>query len=193
MASSSIGAAPKQLSSRWSAAPGKYRHPGSACLERLGAPRRDPHSATQGGLLGPNRLDVFGIGIDSALYHMAWNGSSWSGWNRLGGSLVAPVKAVSWGPNRLDVLGIGTDRALFHMAWNGSSWSGWQRRGGTLIQPPVSAVSWAVNRLDVFGVGTASALNRMRLTAGQPGPAGTRRRRLARSAFTLCLDRHGRQ
>ena len=93
---------------------------------------------------------------------MAWNGSSWSGWNRLGGVLIAAVEAVSWGPNRLDVFGIGTDSALYHMAWNGSTWSGWQRRGGILIQPPVSAVSWGPNRLDVFGVGTDSALYRMR-------------------------------
>jgi hypothetical protein len=110
---------------------------------------------------GPNRLDVFGIGTDSALYHLAWNGSSWTGWNRLGGILIAPVEAVSRQPNRLDVFGIGTDSAMYHMAWNGSSWSGWQRRGGILIQPPVSAVSWAANRLDVFGIGTDSALYHM--------------------------------
>ncbi len=109
---------------------------------------------------GPNRLDIFGIGTDSALYHMAWNGSSWSGWNRLGGILIQEVDAVAWGPNRLDVFGIGTDSALYHMAWNGSSWSGWNRRGGILIDR-VSAVSYAANRLDVFGLGTDSALYEM--------------------------------
>ena len=65
---------------------------------------------------GPNRLDVFGIGTDSALYHMAWNGSSWSGWNRRGGILIqTPVSAVCWAANRLDVFGIGTDSALYRM------------------------------------------------------------------------------
>ena len=26
---------------------------------------------------GPNRLDVFVVGTDSALYHKWWNGSAW--------------------------------------------------------------------------------------------------------------------
>jgi hypothetical protein len=38
---------------------------------------------------GPNRIDVFGVGTDNALFHMAWDGLGWSGWERLGGRLVA--------------------------------------------------------------------------------------------------------
>jgi hypothetical protein len=37
---------------------------------------------------GPNRIDVFAIGTDNALYHMAWDGSRWSDWEKRGGTLV---------------------------------------------------------------------------------------------------------
>jgi hypothetical protein len=47
---------------------------------------------------------------------MAWNGSSWSGWQRRGGTLIQPpVSAVSWAVNRLDVFGVGTASALNRM------------------------------------------------------------------------------
>ena len=38
---------------------------------------------------GANRLDIFGLGADSAMYHKAWTGSAWlpsdTGWEELGG------------------------------------------------------------------------------------------------------------
>ena len=107
-----------------------------------------------------NRLDLFGIGTDNALYHMAWDGSNWSAWEKRGGTLLGPPKVVSWGPNRLDVFGIGTDNALYHMAWDGSNWSAWEKRGGVLIHP-VDAVCWGPNRIDIFGIGTDNALYHM--------------------------------
>src|SRR5262249_51703383 len=64
---------------------------------------------------GPNRLDVFALGLDGAVYHKAWNGSVWqpspSGWESLGGGFISPPRVVSWGANRLDVFGIGLDGA----------------------------------------------------------------------------------
>ena len=41
---------------------------------------------------GPNRLDVFVVGTDSALYHKWWDGSAWgpslTGYERLGGVIT---------------------------------------------------------------------------------------------------------
>jgi hypothetical protein len=41
---------------------------------------------------GPNRLDVFVIGTDSALYHKWWDGSRWhpsvTGWEPMGGIII---------------------------------------------------------------------------------------------------------
>lgn len=34
---------------------------------------------------GLNRLDVFGVGTDNAVYHMAWTGAAWQAkWESLG-------------------------------------------------------------------------------------------------------------
>jgi len=106
---------------------------------------------------GPNRLDIFAIGTDQALYHRWWDGSAWHGWESLGGVLTCTPSVVCWGPNRIDIFANGTDNALYHKWWNGSSWGGWESLGGVLTSAP-SAVSWAPNRLDIFAVGTDSAL-----------------------------------
>ena len=66
---------------------------------------------------GPNRLDMFVIGTDGALYHKWWNGSAWgpslTGLGAHGWCLhESSREVVAWGPNRLDVFVIGTDARL---------------------------------------------------------------------------------
>ncbi len=42
-----------------------------------------------------NRLDVFALGTDSAVWHRWWDGSGWRGWDSLGGiGQVRPVGGV---------------------------------------------------------------------------------------------------
>jgi hypothetical protein len=106
---------------------------------------------------GPNRLDIFALGQDHAVWHKWWNGSSWGGWESLGGWLFSEVSAVAWASNRLDLFAIGRDNAVWHKWWNGSSWGGWESLGGSLFSP-VSVVAWASNRLDIFAIGGDSAV-----------------------------------
>ena len=114
---------------------------------------------------GQNRLDLFGIGTDGAMYHKAWNGSAWSpsplNWERLGGVFTSEPAVVSWGQDRLDIFALGTDGAMYHKAWNGSAWSpstlGWEALGGLFTSPPAVA-SWGQDRLDIFGLGTDGAM-----------------------------------
>jgi len=114
---------------------------------------------------GPNRLDAFVIGTDSALYHKWWNGSAWgpsvAGYESMGGTITGSPEVVSWGPNRLDVFVLGTNASLYHKYWNGSAWgpsvTGYENMGGTIIGQP-KAVAWGPNRLDVFVIGTDSKL-----------------------------------
>jgi hypothetical protein len=114
---------------------------------------------------GPNRIDAFVVGTDSALYHKWWNGSAWgpslTGYENMGGTLSSAPEVVSWGPNRLDVFVLGMNSGLYHKWWNGSAWgpslTGYENMGGTIVGQP-KAVSWGANRLDVFVVGTDSAL-----------------------------------
>jgi hypothetical protein len=106
---------------------------------------------------GPDRLDIFAVGTDQALYHRWWDGANWGGWESLGGILSSPPSVVCWGPNRIDIFANGTDNAVYHRWWDGANWGGWESLGGIVVSPP-SAVSWAPNRLDVFALGTDSAL-----------------------------------
>ena len=106
---------------------------------------------------GANRLDIFVVGTDQALWHRWWNGSAWGGWESLGGFLTSKPSVVAWGPNRLDVFARGGDKALWHKYWNGSAWSAWESLGGILESEPV-AVSWGANRIDVFVIGADQAM-----------------------------------
>ena len=106
---------------------------------------------------GAGRLDMFVRGQDNALWHRAWDGSAWTGWVSLGGTLTSAPAAVSWGPGRIDVFARGPDDALWHIAWTGATWSGWQSQGGLLDSTPAVA-SWGLDRLDVFARGSDLAL-----------------------------------
>jgi hypothetical protein len=92
-----------------------------------------------------NRLDIFGLGTDSQMYHKACKsfsrhssqapllltststpgtGSAWSpsqtDWEALGGTFNSPPSVVSWGNNRLDIFGLGTDNQMYHKACKSS-------------------------------------------------------------------------
>jgi spore germination protein YaaH len=101
-----------------------------------------------------NRMDVFGRGMDGQLWHSWWDGTGWSGWEPLGGQLMAGTGpgAVSWGNNRLDLFVQGLDAQIWHNWWDGRSWGGWKPLGGRFTSGP-DAASWSANHLDVFGRG----------------------------------------
>ncbi len=142
----------------------------NACLEgprrsfltnQVTAPRASGHVAAW----GPNRLDVFVLGTDSATYHKWWDGANWGpsmvDYEYMGGVCMSPPEVVAWGPNRLDVFVLGTDRALYHKWWDGANWgpslTDWEYMGGICTSPP-KVVAWGPNRLDVFVLGTDRAL-----------------------------------
>ena len=91
---------------------------------------------------GENRIDVFGLGTDFAVYHKAWGGSAWlpTNWEPQGGVFNSVPMAVSWGENRIDVFGLGTDNSMYHKAWDGSAWlpAGWEPQGGVFNMPRLS-------------------------------------------------------
>jgi len=98
---------------------------------------------------GTGRLDVFVRGTNSALYHKAYDGAAFGGWEGLGGLILGNPGAVSWGNRRLDVFVRGTNSLLYHKSYNGSAWSSWHNLGVSIAGDP-AAVSWAPGRLDVF-------------------------------------------
>ena len=106
---------------------------------------------------GPGRLDVFGLGTDSAVWHKYWDGTVWHDWESLGGLLTSDPAAAAWAEGRCDVVARGTDNALWHKYWDGTVWHDWESLGGQLTSGP-GICSWGPGRLDVFALGTDSAV-----------------------------------
>jgi hypothetical protein len=76
---------------------------------------------------GPDRLDVFVVGNDNALYHKWWNGKAWrpslTDYERQGdGHCFSRAEAVSWTSDRLDLFVVGEDASLRHKWWDGKAW-----------------------------------------------------------------------
>jgi hypothetical protein len=107
---------------------------------------------------GPNRLDIFALGIDRQIYHKGWDGTQWvpspTDWESLGGTFSDTPIVTSWGPNRIDLFGLGTDRQPYIKSFDGNAWSpDWSPLGGT-FNSNITAVSWGPGRIDLFGLGT---------------------------------------
>src|SRR6266487_120479 len=79
-----------------------------------------------------NSLDLFGLGMDNAVWHTSWNGTGWEGWKSLEGTFISPTSAVSWAENQLDLFALGMDNSAWHKGWDGNNWSGWESLGGIL-------------------------------------------------------------
>jgi hypothetical protein len=62
---------------------------------------------------GQGRLDVFVKGTNGALYHKWYTGSTWSGWQNLGGALTSSPAATSPASGVIDVFVRGGDGALW--------------------------------------------------------------------------------
>ncbi len=104
-------------------------------------------------------------GADNALWHIAWDTFTWSGWESLGGGFTADPTATSWGPKRLDVFTRGSDATLQHIWYDGSkgsitNWQPWESLGGQLAIAP-TAVSWGNNRIDLLARDPSKTLQHM--------------------------------
>ncbi|HEY7290157.1 MAG TPA: hypothetical protein VH583_10000 [Vicinamibacterales bacterium] len=101
------------------------------------------------------RLDVFGLGLDYAMYHKtSWGApaSNTGPWENLGGIFTSAPAALAL-DGHIHVFGLGTDYSMFHRVWNGSAWSsGWERLGG-FFSSAGAVVSWGPGRFDIFARG----------------------------------------
>lgn len=65
--------------------------------------------------MGGNRIDVFVVGGDFALWHL-WFDGAWHDWESFGGRIAAltEIAATAWAPGRFDILVEGRDTNLWH-------------------------------------------------------------------------------
>lgn len=123
------------------------------------APAATVPATAWGGPFGPEvteqRIDVFGLGLDYALYYKTLWGPAVDRigpWRNLGGVFTSAPAAI-WVDDQLHVFGLGIDLAMYWRSWTRAGWSdGWARVGGYFTSPPV-VVSWGSGRLDVFARG----------------------------------------
>ncbi len=50
----------------------------------------------------PNKIDVYALGTDSAMWYRSWEGG-WTPWKSVQRSFQWPPAALSWGPGRVDL------------------------------------------------------------------------------------------
>ncbi len=105
----------------------------------------------------PGTHDVFVVGTDSALWHVAFTGTSWKGPIPLGGQLYPGVSAAASGQGRIDIVGRGLDGRLWYLTGSSAGFGPWQQRDGTLFSTP-SLVAWSSDELQMVALGADSNL-----------------------------------
>ncbi len=113
-----------------------------------------------------NGVNVFGSGIDSAIWRDGWSGGGWTGWVSNGCCIVSAPAAVSWGVNRIDVVAgvAGGSVGHWYSSDNGANWS-YDNLGGNIQGSPTIS-SWGPNHLDVVVRGTDNAIYRKAWNGG---------------------------
>lgn len=109
---------------------------------------------------GPNRLDVFGLGLDYDVHHSYWSVTqeSWSDWVPLDrGPFTSPPTAISTAPESIDLFALGTDHGVWHSSLTKQGkWTAWESLNMTSTST-VGVCSWTTGTLDVFTIGIDSA------------------------------------
>jgi len=72
-------------------------------------------------------IDLFRLGPDNTLrWNHSTDGTSWGGWESLGGMLASGPGVMSIGADHVQIFARGVDEALWFRTYN-SSWGAWQR------------------------------------------------------------------
>ena len=108
-------------------------------LARLAVARRQAQLGASGGILGPERIDVFARGLDNMLWHR-WFDGSWHAWHSLETKLNGTPTVCARGVGRLELFDLTEDGQLRH-GWFDGTWHGWDTLGGSLTSA-AGAVSW---------------------------------------------------
>jgi hypothetical protein len=137
-------------------------------FDNLGGRFTSPPAAVA---LGADRLEVFGLGTDYALYHKSYNvqadatGQHWTPtWENLGGNFTSTPVAVSPTNDQVDLFGLGLDQGMVHGTRTGTAWSGWEELGGCFTSPPV-VLPAGPDSFDIFARGADFLIYHAQLTA----------------------------
>lgn len=103
---------------------------------------------------GAGDMRAFIRGTDGALWTRAWNGSNWSAWTSLGGSLTSGPAAAARPGGIYDVVARGPDGAYYHRAFTPQGgWTDFASLGGGFLSAPSVTYRQGTGQIDVIGVG----------------------------------------
>jgi hypothetical protein len=122
---------------------------------QVGVVDDDPAVAAQ----GTGDMRVFIRGRDNALWTRSWNGTAWSAWSSLGGSLTSGPAAMARPGGIYDVFVRGPDRAMWIRTFTpAGGWTPWASLGGAFLSGPGATYRQGTGEIDVFGVGVDNQL-----------------------------------
>jgi hypothetical protein len=117
------------------------------------------------------RNEVFGRGMDGALWHnchIAPNNFGWTGWSSLGGFLTGDLAVAANQDGRLQVFARGKDGMLGYTyqttASTSTAWSAWASLGVVITSTPAVALN-SDGRMEVFARGLDGTLGHIAQTS----------------------------
>jgi hypothetical protein len=119
-------------------------------------------SSTPAVVASEDRIDLFALGGDLGMLHTAWNGSTWTALERLGGGFTSLPVVLPAAAGAFDIFARGLDFVVYHARWAPGAPADWRRLGGGLLGEPSAASAPAVVRVRngalVFVTGTDGAI-----------------------------------
>jgi subtilisin family serine protease len=122
----------------------------------FGHGRADALSALAAAL--PSGVHLVVRGMDNAIHHNRFNGTSWTGWTSLPGrTLDAPILAAT---GTVQLVVRGTDNGIYHNRFGGGQWLGWTQLPGSTSSSPALAIGGGLLHLGVRGTDNGIYHNR---------------------------------
>lgn len=120
-------------------------------------------------LATPTTRELFVTDHNGTVFQRRWDGSSWSEWLTVGGTVEGSVSAVRFSTGQINVYGRGMDDQIWeNRAYDGSSWRGWSPVGGGYkIDAPPSVVSSSPTSYDIFVRAFGGAVYQQRILLGR--------------------------
>jgi hypothetical protein len=105
-------------------------------------------------------------GTNGAVYHATRRGTTWSGWEGLGGGVLGTPAVAPRPGGGIAVFARGTDNGIWAKYGDTGSWTGWSRIPGATATSPTVAWGYTPGRLDLFVAGTGGGLYQNGLVGG---------------------------
>jgi glucose/arabinose dehydrogenase len=97
-------------------------------------------------------------GTNGVVYHATRRGTTWSGWETLGGAIHGTPAVAPRPGGGIAIFVRGTDNGIYAKYGDTGTWTGWSRLSGSTLSSPTVAWGYQSGRLDLFVTGTGGGL-----------------------------------